>query len=299
MAEQIQDRWAQWLLHRRYGGDYEQQRATLEEFLYPARDFVLEHAALAAGDVVLDVGTGDGLLAFRALEHVGERGTVIFCDISQDILDYCRSVAQEMGALARCRFVHASASDLRGIEDNSVDAVVTRAVLMYVADKPRAFSEFYRVLKPGGRLSLSEVINKFGHSAPPNTFYGYDLTPVLELARKVMVIYRRLQTEEADAMTNFDERDLLSFAESAGFQEMHMELHAEVTSVKPQAGYWQVLLQATPNPLAPTLEETINQALTPDEAEQFIAYLRPLVENTPRIKRLAVAYLWAVKNDKA
>ena len=161
MADPNLDQWAQWLLHRRHGGDPEALRQALA-FLHPVRDRVLDNAKVRGGETVLDVGCGDGLIAFGALARVGETGAVIFSDISQDLLDHARRLAEQMGALDRCRFVHASADDLAAIEDASVDVVTTRSVLIYVADKRRAFAEFSRVLKPGGRLSIFEPINRFG-----------------------------------------------------------------------------------------------------------------------------------------
>src|SRR5438552_1275327 len=79
--------------------------------------------------------------------------------VSEPLLDHSRGLAREKGVADRCDFVHARAEDLRPIADGSVDAVTTRSVLIYVADKAAAFHECFRVLKPGGRLSLFEPIN--------------------------------------------------------------------------------------------------------------------------------------------
>jgi methylase of polypeptide subunit release factors len=59
-------------------------------------------AQLRPGDTLLDVGTGDGLIAFGALERLGPAGRVIFSDISQDLLDHCRTAAAAEGLLDRC-----------------------------------------------------------------------------------------------------------------------------------------------------------------------------------------------------
>ena len=130
-------------------------------YLYPVRDRVLDHAHLREGETVLDVGSGDGLIAFGALERVGPSGTVIFSDISQDLLDHAHTLAEQMGVLDRCRFLRATADDLAAIADSSVDVVTARSVLIYVTDKPRAFAEFFCVLRSGGRISLFEPINRF------------------------------------------------------------------------------------------------------------------------------------------
>jgi arsenite methyltransferase len=287
-----QDMWSQWLLHRRYGGDPHVMKSVLD-YLYPMRDRVLSSARLAKGETLLDVGCGDGLIAFGALASV-ETSQVIFSDISQDLLQHAQAAAQELGVLDRCRFLLASADDLFALDDASVDVVTTRSVLIYVSAKQQAFNEFYRVLKRGGRLSIFEPINRFGHSAQPRTLWGYDVSTVLEIAQKVRAVYQRLQPSDTDPMLDFDERDLLVFAERAGFRVIHLELRAEVTP--PTEGNWETLLRIAGNPKIPTPEEAMQQALTPDEAEQLVAHLRPLVESKQGTHRSAIAYLWAIKD---
>src|SRR5271154_4918050 len=120
------DRWHRWLLNTRFGGDAEARQQLLTELLYPVRDKVLDKAQVQPGETLLDVGTGDGLIAFGALERLGPLGRVIFSDISQDLLDHCRQAAQAEGLLDRCSFVLAPADQLSGVPDGSVDIVTTR-----------------------------------------------------------------------------------------------------------------------------------------------------------------------------
>lgn len=154
MLTQPQDKWAQWLLQRRDGNHPALRQAMLPD-LEAFREQVLTHAHLKVGDVLLDVGTGTGLIAFGALELVGEQGKVLFSDISQDVLDHCQALAAERGVLEHCQFVCTSADQLAPVADASVDVVTTRSVLIYVADKQHAFQEFFRVLKPGGGSPFS------------------------------------------------------------------------------------------------------------------------------------------------
>src|SRR6266487_3245260 len=108
------DRWHRWLLDVRFGGDAAYREKYLTEVLYPARDTVLDKAHLHPGDSLLDVGAGDGLIAFGALERLGPLGHVIFSDISQDMLDHCRVTATAEGLLDRCSGAHgARLSDRR------------------------------------------------------------------------------------------------------------------------------------------------------------------------------------------
>jgi ubiquinone/menaquinone biosynthesis C-methylase UbiE len=304
LAESGRDRWAEWLLERRHGGDPENLKSTVD-FLIPVRDRVLRNAALKGGETLLDVGAGDGLIAFGALALLGQGGRVIFSDFSQDLLDHSRSLAQEMGLLDRCEFVRAPADDLSVLGDASVDVVTTRSVLIYVRDKRRALEEFHRVLKPGGRISIFEPINRFNSSNYPSDgrlFMGYDVAQVQHLARKVRAVYERRQPPDTDPMLDFDERDLISRAEDAGFEEIHLDYEARIatnaSAVSAGWGWapsWDVLLKSSGNPKAPTLEEAIEEALTPEEAARFTDQLRPLVERNEGTARNAVAYLWAVK----
>jgi ubiquinone/menaquinone biosynthesis C-methylase UbiE len=107
------------------------------------------------------------------------RANVVFADISRALLDDCRQLAADAGIADRCRFVEATATELE-IEDESIDVVTTRSVLIYVKDKERAFAEFHRVLRPGGRMSLFRLLN-VRHER--RTSWGMTATTVRELMR--------------------------------------------------------------------------------------------------------------------
>lgn len=291
MTDSQQDIWSQWLLNRRFGGDPQRMQEMLD-FLYPIRDKVLSHINLSNNETLLDVGCGDGLIAFGALEKF-RTCRVMFSDISADLLQHAQRLAQEMNVDDRCQFLHASADDLSVLKDESVDALTTRSVLIYVSAKQQAFNEFHRVLKPGGQLSIFEPINRFAFPEQPDRFAGYDVTPVVEIAQKLKGVYQRIQPPDTDPMGDFDERDLIVYAEKAAFKEIHLELQIEI---KPSENTnWSVMMHTAWNPKIPTLEEALQQALTPGEAEKFVGHLRPLVESKQGINRGARAYLWAVK----
>jgi ubiquinone/menaquinone biosynthesis C-methylase UbiE len=292
MAPATRDRWAEWLLERRFGGDQAVKEQFLAE-LADRRERVLDNAALAEGETVLDVGCGDGLIAFGALDRGA--GTVVFSDISSDLLDECRRLAAELGVAERCRFVEAPAEALTPIEDESVDVVTTRSVLIYVADKSSAFGEFRRVLRPGGRISLYEPINRFGtgEMRRRGRYMGYDAAPVEQEAAKLRAMNEEIQPLESDPMVDFDERDLLALAEEAGFFPLHLELQAEITASEPRR--FETFLNQSGNPKIPTLAEAMDAALTPEERERFIAHLRPQVEGGRSVWRMAHAFLWAEK----
>lgn len=291
------DIWAQWLLHRRHGGDLQRLKATLD-YLSPVRDRILNQARLGEGCTLLDVGAGDGLIAFGALSQ-DPSCRVIFSDISQDLLDHAASLSKDMGVSERCDFLCASATDLSALADSSVDAVTLRSVLIYVADKQRAIREFHRVLKPRGRLSVFEPINRFGEPQPAHMFWAYDATPIVEIAAKLKAVYQRLQPLETDPMMNFDERDLLTAVEQAGFRDVHLELEIDIRPIGEVPGAtamtWDSFIRTAANPRIPSLEEAITQVLTAEEATKFTEHMRPLVEAGTGTYRSAAAFLAATK----
>jgi arsenite methyltransferase len=285
------DRWAEWLGQRRHGGDpavLEKQLPAIHEF----RDRVIANASIEVDDVVLDVGTGNGLVGFAALALVGVTGRVIFSDVSQELLQECKALAEELGELERCSFLEAS-GDALPLADSSVDVVTTRSVLIYLMDKRPAFEEFFRVLRPGGRVSLFEPINIFGHEQQRRTYYGIDITPVRCLAEKVMASWKG---PEDHPLLNFDERDLIRFAEEAGFDEIRLDYRAEIGTRPAMAESWDTLRRMSGNPLDPTPEEEIAAALTPAEQAEFESYLARALESRPGVRdRRASVYLRAVK----
>src|SRR5712691_10928696 len=269
-AMEKRDRWAEWILDRRFGGDPAAAEATLRK-LGVVRDRVLDRAGIGESDVVLDVGAGDGLIAFGALAR-GDR---------------------------RCEFVQAPAEDLAPIADESVDVVTTRSVIIYVEDKRRAFAEFFRVLRRGGRLSMFEPINRFGYPEPDGTWMGIEVGPVWELARRVRDRYNEMAGDEGP-MLDFDERDLLELAHGAGFERADVLLEARIE----RGALWDAepptfdrLLNSAPNPNAPTFAEVLDAELDEEERERFLAYVRPRYEAGETVGRSAVAYLRATKRN--
>jgi arsenite methyltransferase len=289
------DRWSRWLLERRDAGDARQRQASLEH-LAPIRDRILDAAGPLDGATVLDVGCGDGLIGLEALERVGPHGGVVFSDISAALLEHSRRAVADRGLSDRARFVCTSAEDLAAIADGSVDVATTRSVLIYVADKARAFGALHRVLRPGGRISLFEPINRLMFPEPPNRFWGYDVGPVADLAAKVKAAFDHIEDPATAAMIDFDDRDLVRLAETAGLERVHLECHIDVEpgSLMRDIGV-DALLDRAPNPHAPTIRESIEAALAGPERRRFLDHLTYTIARDQPVRRSAVAYLVAHK----
>ncbi|MEA2642907.1 MAG: arsenite methyltransferase [Chloroflexota bacterium] len=274
-------RWNEWLAA---------QAERLGSQLTRTRDFLLSHAAIRPGDTLLDLGAGRGLIALEAANRVGAAGHVFACDLDAECLATLRAEADRTGIADRVRAFQASVTALP-LAAASVDVATTRSVLEFVEDRPAAFGEAYRVLRPGGRISLFEALNRY--LTPHHTML--DLRPLGTLGAQVRELFETIYADPHEPMLTFDERDLVRMLEEAGFAQVGLNFLMYWQRYELTADQARERLSQRGAANRPTIMELLTERISASAAEEYAAFFVERAPQQPFAARTASAFVWGRK----
>jgi arsenite methyltransferase len=180
-------------------------------------------AELKPGEVVLDLGSGGGIDCFLAAKKVGPEGRVIGLDMTPDMIKLARRNAKKIGA-TNVEFRFGEMEEMP-LEDASVDVIISNCVVNLSPDKDAVFGEANRVLRPGGRMSISDIVI---HGELPES------------------IRNRLDVWAGCVAGALDESDYLSKIRAAGFEDVEVVSRdfAEISEFAEWEGVREIIAEA-------------------------------------------------------
>lgn len=257
----------------------------------PIFERVLVGADPRLGDVVLEVGAGEGHLGLLGLEAAGPSGKLLLTDVSGAVVEHLQ--AELLPGLAdHVEILESPVESLMGVADQSVDVILVRSVLIYAADLAGAFRSFARVLRPGGRVSLFEPLWGFFGGSTAGEFFGRDLRGVTYEVQVVMQGF----TSGPGVASGFavSATGLVNAAEAAGFSSVRATVEVESTPMAPaDDAAVHMALHGRPNPNAPSPAEMASRVLSAPRAAAFLKALEEAVRSGSGRNRSAGVYVTA------
>ena len=220
---------------------------------------LLEAAALQPGERVLDVGCGTGLIARRAAEAVGDRGSVAGIDVAADMIEVAESLT--VGDGAEIEWQQGDAASLP-FPDAGFDVVLCQMSLMFVEDRPAATREMRRVLAPGGRV----LISTSGAIQP--TFELMEQAIVEHISPDLAGFVRMVFSMHDPAVHDQLLRD-------AGFDEVESTAYTATLDLPSPAEFlWQYINLTPLGPFVADAPEAARDALEAQVAKTWEPYVR-------------------------
>jgi ubiquinone/menaquinone biosynthesis C-methylase UbiE len=256
--------WTQWLKESRFSALSEEQKEQTLRWLESVRDVLIGNAQIKPGEIVIDIGTGTGLMATKALEVLNGTGEVIFSDKFEDCLVSCKEQLEKMGITSGYRMMNSPCEKI-DVADNSIDKALMRSVLVHIVDKQPAVNEIFRILKPGGKFCAFEPI------ISSNTRYWELLNPdKVRNFEEFKTAENDFMSSSEDPMCNFDENTLAKNFEVAGFSDGSVDLQVVESNYVVNKNMVETWFATPPSPDRPTMKERFLKYFDEEKVNQFI-----------------------------
>lgn len=257
--------WTQWLKQNRFAGQTPEMIEQTTKWLEAVRDVILVYAEIQPYDVVIDIGTGTGLLAFKALEMQECKGRVIFSDKFKDCLDDCKRILDESGVISGYEMLLSPCEHI-ALPESTVHKALMRSVLVHIVNKQPAINEIYRILKPSGKFCAFEPIIR------SNTRYWQILDPMhIDKYEDFKRVENEIMDNPLDSLCNFDQDTLRTNLEIAGFSIPEVKVQEVKSNYIVQDGMVAQWFNNPPSPGQPTTKERYLKYFDEATVNKFIA----------------------------
>ena len=256
--------WSQWLNETRFAALTDEMKAQNMKWLEAVRDVILTYAQITQNDVVLDIGTGTGLLGMKALEMQKCQGKVIFSDKFQDCLDSCKEFLEKNGITEGYEFLLSECEHL-ALNECTVTKALMRSVLVHIVDKQTAINEVYRVLRHGGLYCAFEPIIR------SNTKYWELLHPeFIDRYDEFKAAEEEFSKDPLDPLFNFDDKTLKTNLEEAGFENPEVNLQVVKSNYVVQREMVPAWFTTPPSPSTKSTKERFLMYFSESVVNKFI-----------------------------
>lgn len=282
--------WFQWLNETRFSALTEVEKINLNNSLNFIRDNIISlFSSIESDNIIIDIGTGTGLIGFGLLEKVSNQGVVIFSDISKECLEFCQQKQKEYFPDKNAEFLYTSCEEI-ALSDCSVDKATMRSVLCHIVDKQNTINEIYRILKPNGEFVAFEPL------LGTNIRY-HELTNGcnIEKYEEFKTVENEIMSDKSNSLTNFDAESLKQNFEIAGFSKTEITVQNCDSSYVVTKGMVEKWFNAQQAPNLPSMKDRFLKYFDKTTVEKYMLDLQNALINKQLTTRVQIAWIKAIK----